>query len=387
LDIQDLLTRLRSGDDRALARALTLVENHAPEAREIVRQLSSLPRSAGSAIVVGITGPPGVGKSTLADALARKAHEAGRKVAILAIDPTSPVTGGALLGDRARMDLDSSIFIRSMATRGHVGGLTDAASEALVLLEAAGRDLILLETVGAGQDEIEVAAAADATLLVLAPGLGDEIQAAKSGIVEIADILVVSKSDREGADLLEKDLLGVAGERPVWKICAPRGEGVGEVLSDALRIGAERLSKGRRRLHPSRSSPSGIRIHHVGIAVRSLEEAARRFGGLLGLERGARYDLPEFGVRALFLPVGEANLELLEPIGAGSTVTSFLEKRGEGMHHVCFEVDDIEKALADFAAQGAKLIDEKPRPGAGGHLVAFVHPKSTHGVLVELKQK
>jgi methylmalonyl-CoA epimerase len=129
-----------------------------------------------------------------------------------------------------------------------------------------------------------------------------------------------------------------------------------------------------------------MKIHHVGIAVRSVDEAAARFGGLLGLEKGARYELPEFGVKALFLPVGEGNLELLEPVGEGSTVAAFLEKRGEGMHHLCFEVDDIEKALAEFVAQGARLIDRKPRRGAGGHLVAFVHPKSTHGVLVELKQ-
>ena len=384
MDIEDLLTRLRSGDDRALARALTLVENRAPEAREILRRVFS---GTGPAVIVGITGPPGVGKSTLADALARKAHETGKTVAILAIDPTSPLSGGALLGDRARMDLDSSIFIRSMATRGHVGGLAGAALEALILLEAAGKDLILLETVGAGQDEVEVVAAADATVLVLAPGLGDEIQAAKSGIVEIADVLVVNKSDREGADLLQKDLLGVAGERPVRKTTAIRGEGVAELLSDALRIGAERAARGQRRLSLSRLSRVDVKIHHVGIAVRSLEEAAGRFGSLLGLERGARYDLPEFGVKALFLPVGEGNLELLEPIGADSTVASFLEKRGEGMHHICFEVDDIEKSLADFVAQGAKPIDEKPRRGAGGHLVAFVHPKSTHGVLVELKQK
>jgi len=308
-------------------------------------------------------------------------------VAILAIDPTSPLSGGALLGDRARMDLDSSIFIRSMATRGHVGGLADAAFEALVLLEAAGKDLILVETVGSGQDEVEVAETADATLLVLAPGLGDEIQAAKSGIVEIADVLVVNKSDREGADLLENDLLTVAGERPVRRTTATSGEGISEVLADALRIGAERAARGRRRLRQSRLSRVEVKIHHVGIAVRSLEEAAKRFGGLLGLERGAQYDLPEFGVKALFLPVGEGNLELLEPLGTSSTVASFLEKRGEGMHHICFEVDDIEKSLADFAAQGAKLIDEKPRRGAGGHFVAFVHPKSTHGVLVELKQK
>lgn len=384
MDLEDLLTQLRSGDDRALARALSLVENRDRQARELLRRVVS---GAGSATIVGITGPPGVGKSTLADALARKAHETGKTVAILAIDPTSPLSGGALLGDRARMDLDSSIFIRSMATRGHVGGLAGAASEALVLLEAAGKDFILLETVGAGQDEIEVAATADATLLVLAPGLGDEIQAAKSGIVEIADVLVVNKSDREGADLLQKDLLGVAGERPVRKTTAIRGEGVAELLSDALRIGAERAARGQRRLRQSRLSRVDMKIHHVGIAVRSLEEAAKRFGGLLGLERGDQYDLPEFGVKALFLPVGEGNLELLEPMGEGSTVASFLEKRGEGMHHICFEVEDIEKSLADFAAQGAKLIDEKPRRGAGGHLVAFVHPKSTHGVLVELKQK
>lgn len=384
MDIEDLLTRLRSGDDRALARALSLVENRDRQAPEILRRVVS---GTGSATIVGITGPPGVGKSTLADALARKAHETGKTVAILAIDPTSPLSGGALLGDRARMDLDSSIFIRSMATRGHVGGLAGAAFEALVLLEAAGKDFILLETVGAGQDEIEVVATADATLLVLAPGLGDEIQAAKSGIVEIADVLVVNKSDREGAAILEKDLLAVAGERPVRRTTATRGEGISEVLTDALRIGAERAARGQRRLRQSRLSRVDMKIHHVGIAVRSLEEAAKRFGGLLGLERGAQYDLPEFGVKALFLPVGEGNLELLEPMGAGSTVASFLEKRGEGMHHICFEVEDIEKSLADFAAQGAKLIDEKPRRGAGGHLVAFVHPKSTHGVLVELKKK
>jgi LAO/AO transport system kinase len=378
LDIEDLLNRLRSGEDRALARALSLVENGAPEAQILIRRSRE---HAGGATIAGITGAAGVGKSTLAEALARAASEAGRNVAILAIDPTSPVTGGALLGDRARMDLDSRIFIRSMATRGHVGGLAGATAQALVLLEAAGKDFILLETVGTGQDEIEVASVADVTLLVLAPGLGDEVQAAKSGILEIADVLVANKSDREGADLLAEDLRAIAGTRPVRKTVATGGQGVQEVLADIL--GIKTRSGTSRRVPP----PLDPRIHHVGIAVRSLEEAAARFGGLLGLGRGASYELPEFGVKVLFLKVGEANLELLEPLGTGSTVASFLEKRGEGMHHVCFEVEDIEKSLADFAAQGAKLIDEKPRPGAGGHLVAFVHPRSTHGVLVELKQK
>ena len=128
-----------------------------------------------------------------------------------------------------------------------------------------------------------------------------------------------------------------------------------------------------------------MKIHHVGIAVSNLEAGAARFCGLLDLERAGRYELPEFGVKALFLPVGDSNLELLEPIG-DSTVGRFIEKRGEGIHHICFEVEDIEASLRHFASEGARLIDAKPRPGAGGHLVAFVHPKSTHGVLVELKQ-
>ncbi len=130
-----------------------------------------------------------------------------------------------------------------------------------------------------------------------------------------------------------------------------------------------------------------MKIHHIGIAVHDLEEAATRWGGLLGLDRGQRYDLPEWKVSALFLPVGDSNLELLEPHEEDSNVGKFLAKRGEGLHHVCFEVEDIEASLREFEEQGAKLIDQKPRPGAGGHLVAFVHPKSTHGVLVELKQK
>ena len=130
-----------------------------------------------------------------------------------------------------------------------------------------------------------------------------------------------------------------------------------------------------------------MKIHHLGIAVRNLEEAASRFRGLLGLERGERYDLPEWKVSVLFLPVGESNLELLEPQAEDSNVGKFLARHGEGLHHVCFEVEDIEASLLEFKKQGARLIDQNPRPGAGGHLVAFIHPKSTHGALVELKQK
>jgi LAO/AO transport system kinase len=248
LQIDDLVERLREGDPRALARALTLVENRSKDAREVLTRVFA---HRGEAAVLGITGPAGVGKSTLADGLAQQGRALGRSVAILAIDPTSPLTGGAFLGDRARMDAgarDPSIFIRSMATRGHVGGLAGAAFEALFLLEAARKDVILLETVGSGQDEVEVAAAVDATLVVLAPGLGDEIQAAKAGILEVADILVVNKSDRDGADALVRDLALVADERPVRRTTATTGEGIEGLLSDALRIASARAGSRDRRL-------------------------------------------------------------------------------------------------------------------------------------------
>jgi LAO/AO transport system kinase len=233
LNVSELVERLRKGEPRAIARALTLVENRSDESRELVSQVFSDP---GSAKTVGLTGAPGVGKSTLSDVLAKLASAAGRRVAVLAIDPTSPYTGGALLGDRARMDsgsADENVFIRSMATRGHVGGLTGATFEALVVLEAAGKDFILVETVGAGQDEIEVAAAVDVTVVVLAPGLGDQIQASKAGLMEIADILVVNKADRDGAELVAEETAAHTDGKPVFKTIARDGTGV-EALFDAI---------------------------------------------------------------------------------------------------------------------------------------------------------
>lgn len=421
----DLATRLRAGDRRALARALTAVENREPESRAL---LAAIFPYTGRGLVVGITGPPGVGKSTLADVLASEARARGKRVAVLAIDPTSPFSGGAFLGDRFRMEAgsrDPEIFIRSMATRGHVGGLSGAAFEAIAILDGAGRDFIVVETVGVGQDEVEVAAAATVTLVVLAPGLGDELQAAKAGLLEVADLIVVNKADREGADGQVRDLETAFAPDAIFKTVATRGEGVLELLDAILNRAWPAEGRRRRflagwlrellcqaalaRIEPSaweraverllsRSSDpftaargllesEGMKIHHVGIAVRNLDEAAGRFCGLLGLDRGTRYDMPEWKVSALFIAVGDSNLELLEPQGEDSNVGKFLARRGEGLHHLCFEVDDIEASLEEFSRQGAELIDAKPRPGAGGHLVAFFYPKSTHGVLVELKQK
>lgn len=239
---QDLAARLRKGDSRALARALTIVENRLPAARQLVAELYP---ETGGATVWGLTGPPGVGKSTLADAIAARANEGGKNVAVLAIDPSSPFTGGAFLGDRTRMETANQspdIFIRSMATRGHVGGLAAAAFEAITLLDAAGKDFILVETVGVGQDEVEVAAAVGLTLVVLAPGLGDELQANKAGLLEIADVLVVNKADRDGADRLAEELSSAhndpSGSPPVVCTTATTGEGVERLFEEAAKCDA-----------------------------------------------------------------------------------------------------------------------------------------------------
>ncbi|MCL6450503.1 MAG: methylmalonyl Co-A mutase-associated GTPase MeaB [Acetobacteraceae bacterium] len=206
MDVPSWVERLARGDKAALARAITLVENRAPGARELVRQAFL---RGGSSLVVGLTGPPGVGKSTLASGLARAFLGRGRRVGVLAVDPTSPFSGGAILGDRIRMQEaagEPGVFIRSLATRGHAGGLCRAIGDSIRLLEAAGFDPILVETVGAGQGEVEVMRYADTVLVLLMPGLGDDIQAIKAGILEIGDVFVVNKADLPGADRMVRTL-------------------------------------------------------------------------------------------------------------------------------------------------------------------------------------
>ncbi len=204
-----------AGDRRALARLLTAVENRTPTAESALRRLYPL---AGRAHVVGITGPPGSGKSTLVASLTSVAREAGRTVGVIAVDPSSPITGGALLGDRIRMQIhagDNDVFIRSMAARGHAGGLASTSSAAAAVMDAAGFDLILIETVGTGQSEVEVAAAADTTVVLQAPEMGDEVQAIKAGLLEVADLVVVNKGDRPGA-------LRTASQLRAMLVAAPR---------------------------------------------------------------------------------------------------------------------------------------------------------------------
>ena len=234
----ELVAAARTGDPRSLARLVSLAENDSPELRPVMRAVAPY---AGHARIIGLTGAPGVGKSTVTGALVRAYRGAGLRVAVLAVDPTSPFTGGALLGDRVRMQdhaTDPGVFIRSMASRGHLGGLSVSAPQALRILDAAGFDLICVETVGVGQAEVEIASLADTTLVILAPGMGDSIQTAKAGILEIADLFVVNKSDRPGAHEVVRDLrsmLAMASYAPgAWKppivsASAATGEGVGEL--------------------------------------------------------------------------------------------------------------------------------------------------------------
>src|SRR5687767_4837867 len=208
-DVSTLVAQAREGRPRAVARLISLVEGASPQLREVMETLAPL---TGNAYVVGLTGSPGVGKSTSTSALVTAYRKQGKRVGVLAVDPSSPFSGGALLGDRVRMSdhaLDAGVYIRSMASRGHLGGLSWTAPQAIRVLDAAGFDTILVETVGVGQSEVEIAGLADTTLVLLAPGMGDGIQAAKAGILEIGDVYVVNKADRDGADQVRRDLRGM----------------------------------------------------------------------------------------------------------------------------------------------------------------------------------
>lgn len=240
--MQDLAERILAGDLRSVARAATLIENRSPRAEELLRLL--FPHT-GRAVILGVTGAPGAGKSTLVNQLARYARQGGATVGILAVDPSSPFSGGAILGDRIRMQqhhADPGVFIRSMATRGQLGGLASGTLAMSMLLDAAGRDLVLIETVGVGQDEVEISRVADVTLVVLVPGMGDDVQAIKAGIMEIADIFVLNKSDHPDTLRFEQELKAMLalGPRssivPVIKTIATDGTGVEETLATVSTI-------------------------------------------------------------------------------------------------------------------------------------------------------
>jgi LAO/AO transport system kinase len=461
-----LSARVRDGDSRALARAMSLVEDESAAGASLIRDL--FPHTGG-AYVIGVTGTPGAGKSTLVDRLIGEVRASGRTVGVIAVDPTSPFTGGAILGDRVRMQAhagDPGVFIRSMATRGHLGGIARATGDIALILDAAGKDVVIIETVGVGQDEVDIVRTADVSIVTIVPGAGDEVQALKAGIMEIADIFVVNKADMEGADRAVAAIRSLQALQrfapeewrpPILKTVATTGAGVPELVAaiERFREHTGAASTGRRReraawrlrelvarrflrqvettvgpgefehlldriagreIDPYTAAdemiaraagptfrsgglagalaeavrPGGVEgaatLDHVGIAVADIEQALVFYRDALGLEIGEAEDVPSQHVRAHFVAAGGAALELLEATSPESPIAKYVARRGPGLHHITLHVDDVAEVLARLDARGVKLIDRQPRPGAHGSLVAFVHPSSAHGVLVELKQ-
>jgi LAO/AO transport system kinase len=283
LSVEALVGRARDGDPRAVARLISLVEDASPLLREVAERLAPY---TGRAEIIGITGAPGVGKSTSTSALVSQLRRSDRRVGVLAVDPSSPFSGGALLGDRVRMQehaTDTGVYIRSMASRGHLGGLAWAVPQAIRVLDAAGCDVVLVETVGVGQSEVDVAGLADTTVVLLAPGMGDGIQAAKAGILEIGDVYVVNKADRDGADQVVRELRSVLGlgfeaggwRPPVVKTVAQTGDGIADAVEAIAKHRQRLASTGELEVRRRRRARDEVEA----IAVTALR---RRFGDVHG---------------------------------------------------------------------------------------------------------
>ena len=456
-DAHRLTRGVLDGDRRAIARAITVVEAEGPSAAAIIKGVY---HRSGRAYLVGVTGAPGVGKSTLVDRIMTVLRSRGRTVGVLAVDPTSPFSGGAVLGDRVRMQThaaDPGVFVRSMATRGQLGGLARATVDAAVILDAGGFDVIVIETVGVGQAEIEVSRMADMSIVVTMPGSGDDVQALKAGVMEIADLFVVNKADHDGADHAVAEIKTMLGlneygpndwRPPVLQTRATDGVGVDDVLDTVDRFrtrGGDMAGRRQARVYgrirqlvsdrflehaehrvlepgafdrlvdqvadaevdpytaadavldQALRSPRGANrtddaqpmtavLDHIGIAVRDLDTALVFYRDALGLELEGVEEVASQHVRAQFVSVGGATLELLEATSPQSAIARSIERRGPGLHHLTLRVDDIAVVLARLKARGVRLIDEEPRTGAGGSLVAFIHPSAAHGVLVELME-
>jgi LAO/AO transport system kinase len=379
-DVAELMARLRAGEVRAMARAISLVEDGTAVGGEVVAACRAFPCSV---LVVGVTGPPGAGKSTLVDQMTMSLRREGQAVGVLAVDPSSPYTGGALLGDRIRMQGfagDDGVYIRSMASRAALGGVGQAAADVCSVMAAGGRETILIETVGVGQDEVEVAQLADVTVLVLVPGMGDEVQSLKAGVMEIADVFVVNKSDRDGAELVKAQILAMQGLRseqgewvpPVVMTVATTGLGVTELMEMVRRCAREKSSgqarwqtEGRDRAGVKRLATNGLRLDHMGIAVPSIA-AARGFYEVLGLVVGHEETVEHEGVKVAMLSLGESRIELLEPTKEDSTIGRFLARRGEGLHHVALHVGGRRWCRCDVCPAEGKGFAAGERCGGGG---------------------
>jgi LAO/AO transport system kinase len=287
-DVPALVRQARAGDPRAVARLVTLVENNDPLLPEVAKALAE---HTGQAQILGLTGSPGVGKSTLTNELVRAYRAAGHRVGVLAVDPSSPFTGGAILGDRVRMQdhaTDQGVYIRSMSSRGHLGGLAAATPQAVRVLESAGCQIVIIETVGVGQAEVEVARLADTTLVLLAPGMGDAIQAVKAGILEVADLFVVNKADRDGAEATYRDIQGMLAlserEPGQWRpqvvrSVAARGEGIDEIVAAVGKHRAWLSEHGR--LRARREHRAAVEVEEIALGTLRARIGTLRHGTAL----------------------------------------------------------------------------------------------------------
>ncbi|MDR3734434.1 MAG: methylmalonyl Co-A mutase-associated GTPase MeaB [Acidobacteriaceae bacterium] len=438
----ELVQRVRAGDVRALARAVSVVEQGGATATAVLSACHAADAER-KALRIGFTGPPGAGKSTLVDRYARLLRAHGETVGVAAVDPTSPFHGGAILGDRIRMQgeqEDAGLYIRSVATRGTLGGLATATADICTVIEASGKSRMLIETVGVGQDEVEIARLADVTVVVLVPGMGDDVQSIKAGLMEIADIFVINKCDREGADRVESDVRAMQSlveangwTPPVVRTVATTGEGVAALeaaVQSYVAHGAEGVQARRQSTWGGRllqmaqreilrqaetrgvnaaamegyaaevaagANPyelvqgivrgalggAEMKLDHLGVAVKSIAEA-RRFYETLGLRVEHEETVEHEQVKTAMLPLGETRIELLEPTAAESVIGKYLAKRGEGLHHIAVHVEDVDATMQALLAAGARLVNTEVRTGAGGHRYFFVHPASTGGVLLEI---
>jgi LAO/AO transport system kinase len=374
VSITDLVERVRGGEPRAVARAISLIEDEHPASASL---LAALHPASGRAWLIGVTGPPGAGKSTLVDRLALHVRERGQRVGILAVDPSSPYTGGALLGDRVRMQrhaLDHGVFIRSMATRGHLGGLARATSDAALVLDAAGYDVVFIETVGVGQDEVDVVRTADVSIVVVVPGTGDDVQALKAGLMEIADVFVVNKADHEGADravaAIEAMLALHADQPQAWRPPVVRTEATTGVGIEALWAQAEAFRRHTAAdAHVRRRTRAAFRLREV-LSQRFLRHVAET------VLHGDAFDtlVEDVATRAAdpYTAADAVLRDVLAPGRADERLASGAPAGAPAIDHVAVAVQDVDAAVRFFAGQLGLVVGSPETVAAQGVQVRFL---------------
>ncbi len=446
-NVERLIEGFENKDKKALARAMTLVEEGNSE---LVERIRTLRKSVEEPWIIGITGPPGVGKSTLIDKLIGLLLMENRQIAVFAVDPSSKISGGAILGDRVRMQryaVDENVFIRSVATRGAGGGVSHHLIDMIDMVLAFGYDTVIVETVGAGQIDLDIFDISDTTVLVLMPEQGDGIQTYKAGMTEMADIFVINKADKQGADKIAEQLKVMRSitkardewQPPILKVISTENIGIDMLLRELQRHRRYLLSskkievkKRTRRLMRVRegilsrfekalskalenladreiddfdevyieivkdilAEGGGNEkqmlikgISHIGIAVEKIADKIGFYRDILGLKVSEAELVEAYKVKVAFVEIGKTRLELLEPTSEESSIAEFLKNKGEGIHHIAFDVLDIEKAFSSMKKAGIRVLRDSISKGAHGSRVFFIHPKDTGGILMEFVEE